>query len=306
MAATADTHSSVRVESKGVQGRWHGAIISGRYLLLVLVGLIMVLPIVFMIVSSFKPDLQLLSDTSSWRAFFPVGDISWNNYTGAFDRAPIGLFVFNSVMVTGVTVALAIFFCSMAGFSFAVLRWPGKRIVLAVVIATFIVPFESIAVPLLLIVNQLPWVGAEGFQLGWLNTYHVQIIPFVVDSLSVFLFVQFFRDLPRDLVEAARIDGASWFQIYTRVFMPISGPVIATVAILKFINMYNQFLWPLMVVQQEEFRPVMVGLQYFFQQNIVWGEIMAYLTLITVPVLLFYLALQRAFIESIASSGVKG
>lgn len=280
--------------------------IAGRYLLLVLVGLLMILPIVFMIVSSFKPDLQLLQDTSSWRAFALVGDISFNNYNSAFDRAPVGLFIFNSTMITGVTVLLSLFICSMGAFSLAVMRWPGRNIVLAVIIATFIVPFETIAVPLLLLVNYLPWIGPEGFTLGWLNTYHVQIIPFIVDSLSIFLFVQYFRDLPRDLIEAARIDGAGWFGIYARIFMPISGPVIATVAILKFIGMYNQFLWPLMVVQQEEYRPVMVGLQYFFQQNVVWGEIMAYLTVITVPVLAFYLSLQRAFIESIASSGVKG
>jgi multiple sugar transport system permease protein len=123
----------------------------------------------------------------------------------------------------------------------------------------------------------------------------------------VFLFVQYFRDLPRDLIEAARVDGASWFQVYRRVVMPLSGPVLATAAILKFLMMYNnQFLWPIMVVQEESYRPIMVGLQYFFQLNTAWGEIMAYLTVITVPVLLFYLFLQRAFIASIASTGVKG
>ena len=107
--------------------------------------------------------------------------------------------------------------------------------------------------------------------------------------------------------QASRVDGASWFQIYRRVVMPLSGPVIATVAILKFLEMYNnQFIWPIMVVQAEDYRPIMVGLQYFFQLNTAWGEIMAYLTIITVPVLAFYLVLQRAFIASIASTGVKG
>ncbi|HSF91023.1 MAG TPA: carbohydrate ABC transporter permease, partial [Paracoccaceae bacterium] len=117
---------------------------------------------------------------------------------------------------------------------------------------------------------------------------------------------QYFRDLPRELIEAARVEGASWFAIYRRVVMPLSGPVLATAAILKFLAMYNQYLWPLMVVQEEEYRPVMVGLQYFFQLNVAWGEVMAYLTMITVPVLTFYLVLQRAFIASIASTGVKG
>ncbi|PJN92727.1 sugar ABC transporter permease, partial [Amaricoccus sp. HAR-UPW-R2A-40] len=97
-----------------------------------------------------------------------------------------------------------------------------------------------------------------------------------------------------------RVEGASWFQIYRKVVMPLSGPVLATAAILKFLAMYNQYLWPLMVTQAEGYRPVMVGLQYFFQLNPVWGELMAYLSVITVPVLAFYLFLQRAFIASIA------
>ena len=134
----------------------------------------------------------------------------------------------------------------------------------------------------------------------------MQIIPFISDALTIFLFVQYFRDLPKDLVDAARVDGASYFQIYRRIIVPLAGPVFATAAILKFLSMYNQYLWPVMSAQSEDYRPIMVGLQYFFQLNIAWGEMMAYLTVITVPVLLFYLSLQRAFIASIASTGVKG
>jgi multiple sugar transport system permease protein len=134
----------------------------------------------------------------------------------------------------------------------------------------------------------------------------VQIIPFIADPFSIFLFVQFFKSLPGELIEAARIDGASWFQIFLRVIVPISGPVIATVAILRGLYMWNQYLWPIMVVQAEQYRPVMVGLQYFFQLNIAWGEVMAYLSIITIPILILFLALQRAFVESIASSGIKG
>ena len=279
----------------------------GRYLLLLFIACIFVFPIIFMIVSSFKPDLQLLQDTSSIRALLPVGDISLNNYREAFERAPIGLFIFNSVFITATTLILSLFLASIAAFAFVFIDWRGKSVVLALVIATYILPFETVAVPLLLLVNNLPWLSAEGVTWGWLNSYQVQIIPWIVRALEIFLFVQYFKDLPRDLVEAARVDGASWFQVYRKVVMPLSGPVIATVAILKFLEMYNnQFIWPTMVVQAEDYRPIMVGLQYFFQLNTAWGEIMAYLTIITVPVLVFYLALQRAFIASIASTGVKG
>lgn len=278
-----------------------------RYLLLSWIALIFVFPIVFMFVSSLKPDLQLLRDSASLRAFLPVGDISFENYFAAFERAPIARFVLNSVFVTAVTLVLSLFLCSLAAFSFVFLDWKGRSVALAVILATFILPFETIAVPLLMIVNNLPWIGLDGFQFGWLNSYHVQIIPWIADALTIFLFVQYFKDLPRDLVEAARVDGATWFKIYSRVIMPLSGPVLATAAILKFIKMYNdQFIWPIMVVQEEAYRPIMVGLQYFFQLNTAWGEVMAYLCIITVPVLIFYLALQRAFIASIASTGVKG
>lgn len=278
----------------------------GRYALLIAVASIFILPLLFMLTASLKPDEQLLRDTASLRAFLPVGDISFDNYTNAFDRVPIAQFIFNSVFVTITTVAVGLVLNSMAGFSIAVLNWPGKYLLLGVIVATFIVPFETIAIPLLLIVNELPWIGASGIEFSWLNTYHVQIIPWIADALSIFLFYQYFSDLPKELIEAAKIDGAGFFQIYSRVYMPIAGPVIGTVAILKFLAMWNQFLWPLITVQAEELRPVMVGVQYFFQLDVAWGEVMAYLSTITIPVLIFYLALQRAFTESIATSGIKG
>ena len=269
--------------------------------------MVFVFPLIFMVVSSLKPDHQLLQDTSSLRAFLPVGDISLNNYFAAFERAPIGRFVANSVMITVITVVASIFLCSLAGFSFVYLNWRGRDLMLSILLATLIVPFETIAIPLLLLVSRLPWIGMEGLTIGWLNTYHVQVIPWIADALTIFLFVQYFKDLPKELIEAARVEGATWWQIYRRVVMPLSGPVLATAAILKSLKMYNdQYLWPLMVVQDEAHRPIMVGLGYFFQLNVAWGELMAYLSLIAVPVLVFYLILQRSFIASIASTGVKG
>lgn len=283
-----------------------GLRLATRYAVLGLIAVIFIFPLVFMVMSSLKPDQQLLQDSGNLRAFLPVGDISLNNYSAAFDRAPVVTFVFNSVLVTGVTVLLSLLICSAAGFAFVFVKWQGRETLLAVLLATLILPFETIAIPLLLMVAHLPWVGTEGITWGWLNSYHVQIIPFVADGLTVFLFVQYFKDLPGELIEAARVEGASWGQIYRKIVMPLSGPILATAAILKFLVMYNQYLWPLMVVQEEGYRPVMVGLQYFFQLNVAWGEVMAYLSLITVPVLAFYLYLQKAFIASIASTGVKG
>ena len=114
----------------------------------------------------------------------------------------IGLFVFNSVLVTGVTVLLSLFFCSLAAFSFVYLNWRGRDLALTIIIATLIIPFETIAIPLLLFVSKLPWIGLEGVEIGWLDSYRVQIIPWIADGLTVFLFVQYFKDLPSELIEA--------------------------------------------------------------------------------------------------------
>ncbi|WP_233256990.1 carbohydrate ABC transporter permease [Promicromonospora sp. AC04] len=267
-------------------------------------------PLVFMFVSSLKPDGQILSDVSSLRAFLPVGDISLDNYAGVFDRVPVARFLFNSVLVTVLVVGLGLVVNSMAGFALSRLRWRGRGLVLALVIATLIVPFETIAVPMVYWVSQLPTLvwedGLLKYDFGWLNSYHVQIVPFIANAFSIFLFTQYFSTIPKSLDEAARIDGAGWFTIYRRIIVPLAGPAFATVAILTFLPAWNQYLWPLMVVQQEELRPVMVGMQYFFQLNTAWGEVMAYTSLITLPVLVVFLSFQRAFVSSVAASGVKG
>lgn len=267
-------------------------------------------PLVFMVVSSLKPDSQILSDTDSWRAFLPVGDISLQNYADVFDRVPVGRFMLNSVIVTTAIVVLGLFVNSLCGFALSRLRWRGRGLVLSVVIATLIVPFETIAVPMVYWVSKLPTLvfenGVPKYDFGWLNTYQVQIVPFIANAFSIFLFTQYFSTIPRSLDEAARIDGAGWFTIYRRIVVPLAGPAFATVAILTFLPAWNSYLWPLMTVQQESLRPVMVGMQYFFQLNTAWGEIMAYTSMITVPVLVVFLAFQRAFVSSVAASGVKG
>lgn len=294
------------MDSKSVKSRNQRLADAGVYILMVILGFVFVFPIVFMFVSSLKPDQQLLRDSASLRAFLPVGDISLDNYKAMFERAPVLRFLFNSLLVTSITVGIGLFVNSLAAYAIAVPRWRGKGIVLGVIIATLIVPFETVAVPLLLIVSRLPSIGGEGLTTGWINTYHVQILPFLAQALIIFLFVQFFKSLPYELVEAARMDGASWFQTYYRIYLPISGPVLSTAAILMIISMWNQYMWPLMTVQSEALRPVMIGLSYFFQLNVAWGEVMAFLSFITIPVLIFFLLIQRTYIESIAASGIKG
>lgn len=272
--------------------------------------LVFAFPIVFMVVSSFKPDAQIFADLTNWRAVAPVGDPSLDNYRGVFERVPAGRMLVNSIAISAVTVVLGIFVNSLAAFALSRMRWTGQRVVLTGIIATLIVPFETFALPMVWWINKLPWLDVSGSGVlitqGWLNSYQVQVIPFIANAFSVYLFYQYFSSIPLEIDEAARVDGASWFGIYRRIVMPLSGPAVATVAILTFLPAWNSYLWPLMVVQSEEYRPVMLGIQYFFQLSVSWGQIMAYASMITVPVVALFLAFQRAFIGSIASAGVKG
>ncbi|GEP28772.1 sn-glycerol-3-phosphate transport system permease protein UgpE [Cryobacterium levicorallinum] len=282
----------------------------GGWLLRVGLAVLFLFPILFMFVSSLKPDQQIFGDLSSIAAFLPVGNISMDNYAAVFDRVPAARFLVNSIGISAITVIAGILVNSLAAFALSRMRVRGKSVILTLIIATLIVPFETLALPLVWWVNQLPSFELSElgfyFTTGWIDTYHVQIIPFIANAFSIYLFHQYFESIPKELDEAARMDGAGWFRIYRQVIMPLSGPAIATVAILTFLPAWNSYLWPLMVVQTEELRPVMVGVQYFFQLNVSWGEVMAYSTLITLPVVALFIAFQRSFVNSIASSGVKG
>ena len=280
-----------------------------QYIVNMLLAFAFIFPIVFMVMSSFKTNDAIFADLRSFRAFLPVGDLSLDNYAGVFTKSKFPRFLFNSILVSAITIGLGLLVNSLAAYALSRLRWKGQKLVLAIIIATLIIPGEAVIIPLLLLVSKLPGVAFDnGLTLtqGWLNTYHVQIVPFITSAFSIFLFYQFFQDIPKDFDEAALVDGANRLQIYRHVIVPSSGPVFATVAILNFLGTWNAFLWPIMTVQSEDIRPVMVGMQYFFQQNVQWGEVMAYATLVTLPVLALFIAFQGAFVRSIAGSGVKG
>ncbi|THV35202.1 carbohydrate ABC transporter permease [Glycomyces buryatensis] len=269
-------------------------------------------PIVFMVVASLKNDHQIFADMNSFKAFLPTGDLSLANYAAVFDRVPFWRFLGNTLFVTAMVTGFGLVVNSMCGYALARMRWKGRGLVFGLIIATLILPFDTTIVPLVYLVANLPWVGFNGLtpvlELGWLNTYRVQIIPFIVNAFSIFLFAQYFKSLPKGLEEAAAIDGAGWLRTYWRIIVPLSKPVFATVAILTVVTSpatWNAYLWPLMTVQSEELRPVMVGVQYFFQLDTAWGEVMAYMTMITLPMVIVFLVFQRAFIQSIASAGMK-
>jgi multiple sugar transport system permease protein len=268
------------------------------YLVLSLLGIFFLFPTIFMLVSSFKSnENQVVRDMATIYAFVPRGELGIGNYLDVFDQMPFGLFMFNSVFIMVAMVAGGLLVNSLIAYALARLRFTGRTVMISVVIALIIIPFEAIAVPLLLVVNRF----------GWLDSYQVQIIPFIADALSIFLFYQFFINLPKDLEEAALVDGASYFRIYWSIVVPLSKPVFATVAILQFILRWGNFLWPLMVTRTEQYRPLPLALQQFFSQDPkLWGDIMAFAAMMTVPVLILFLLFQKWFVQSVATAGVKG
>ncbi len=268
------------------------------YLLMLFLGFFFVFPVIFMLITSFKTnENQVLRDVASLKAFVPYGEMGLGNFYDVFQRMPFQRFLFNSVLIVGLMVLFGMLFNSMAAYALARLRWKGRALVLSIIIALIIIPFEAVAIPLLMEVNLF----------NWLDTYHVQIIPFIADAFSIFLFYQFFIGLPKDLEEAALVDGASRFRIYWNIVVPLSRPVFATVAILQFLTHWGDFLWPLMVTRSENVRPLMIAMQQFFgQYPRIWGQIMAFAAMITVPVLIIFLLFQKWFVQSVASQGVKG
>lgn len=280
------------------------------YALLALLSAIFIFPFLFMLASSIKGNDAIFADVESVRAVLPVGDLTLANYSAVFQRGNIGHFLINSVIITVVTVALGLFVNSLAAYALARLEWRGKQAALVVLVVLLAVPLEAISVPMMLLVTKLPGLDfSEGIALtrSWLDTIYVQIIPFIANAFSIFLFYQFFRDIPKDFDEAAYIDGATPFQVYRHVIVPSSIPVFATVTILQGLAMWNQYLWPVITVPGEEARPLMIGMQQFFAaRRVEWGEVMAYASVITVPILLAFIFFQRWFVRSVVGSGVKG
>jgi len=274
------------------------------YSLMTFLAFFFLFPIVFMLVASLKPDRLVISELDSIRAFIPdPAVLTLENFQGVFERVPFEQYMFNSIFITASIVIGGLVVNSMAAFALARMQWPGRKTLLAIIISLIIIPFEAIAVPLLYQVNRMPWL-TDG---GWLDSYHVQIIPFLADAFSIYLFYQFFISLPKDFDEAARVDGAGFLRIYSTIILPLSRPVFATVAILQFLQYWSFFMWPLMVTRGEEHRPLMVGMQQFFgEAPLVWGQIMAYAAMVTLPVLIIFLMFQSWFVRGVTSSGVKG
>lgn len=257
------------------------------------------LPLLMMVTISLNPNEQdIMVSMGSIRSFIPQV-FSLENYVQVWTDPvhPFPRYLWNTLLITGSTLLLSILFNSMAAFVLAQGTLKVRKLVMILILATLAVPGESLVLPQLMLAS---WAGL-------IDSYQVQIIPGVANAMSIFLFYQFFSRLPKELIEAARIDGFSFFQIYRYVAMPLSKPVISAIAVLQFLEIWNAYLWPVMVTRGPEYRPLSVAMSAYFGTNQAsWGNIMAFAVSMAVPVILFFLIMQRQFIASVMSSGVKG
>ncbi len=266
---------------------------SPRHLLLVPISALMLVPLAWMLVTS----IQTLPESRHFPPHLIPSGIHWSNYPDAWNAAPFGRFYINSLAVTLASVGGNLLFCSLAGYAFARLRFVGSSVLFVVLLATLMVPFQVTMIPTFLIVKHL----------GLINSLGALIAPNLVTPFGIFMLRQFFRTLPIELEEAARMDGCSRLGVLFRIVIPLSAPALATLAIVIFLWTWNDFLWPLIAISSPNESTVQLGLASFqgaHQTN--WPLLMAGNVMALAPMLILFIAAQRYFVQSLASTGLKG
>jgi multiple sugar transport system permease protein len=267
------------------------------YLAHILLGLIILLPLAFALVSSLRPLDEIFRYMSpvSWRTFVPT-QITFDAYTSLFVERGFGRIFFNTFYVSIVNVVVGLVIASMAAFAFVYFEFKGRALLFFLVILTFMIPFEVIAIPLYGLVDSL----------GWIDTYSGIIVPGLANGLVIFLYRQFFLDLPKALIESARIDGASWFKIYAGIILPLCKPVTVSAGLLIFIHQWESFMWPLIATRSKEYKVIQVALSDFVTEFATyWNEMFAGIIIAVIVPVLVLLPLQRYFVNGIANTGSK-
>jgi raffinose/stachyose/melibiose transport system permease protein len=269
-----------------------GAVV--RYAIVGLATVVVGYPVLWMLLQSFKTKFELYANV--WGL---PQQLFLDNYVQAWRIARMGTYVFNSLIVSVGTVAIVLVLASLAGYAFARLRFAGRQVLFYAFIFSLIVPLQVTIIPLYAVVSGL----------GLTNTYFALILPYAAGGLplSIFLLRAFFESVPREIEEAARIDGCSELAAFWRVVLPISGPGLATVTILQFLGAWNEFLLALIFIRNPALRTIPLGLQsFFFEYAVEWGYLFAALSMATVPVILVYVLMQRHFISGLTAGAVKG
>jgi ABC-type glycerol-3-phosphate transport system permease component len=263
-----------------------------RYAVLFLVAIIAAFPFYWMLVGSFSPLADLFSVPPPIVPVHPTA----NNYAELFQRIPFARNALNSFIISLLAGAIGVLLATMAGFAFAKYKFPGREILFYGMIATMVLPEEALVVPLFVLMSQI----------GWVDTYQGAVIPSLASAFGIFWMRQYMAGIPDEMLEAARIDGASDFQIYYLIVLPVLGPGLAALAMILFMRAWNMFLWPLIVLRTEDMYTIplslarLIGLTEQPYHLVLAGSVLA-----TLPLVIVFVLLQRQFIAGVMAGSVK-
>ena len=264
-----------------------------RYAALIIIALLLLTPIYWLIMSSLRPAEHIFrfSGSFSIETLIPFA-VTFENYVQALE-GNVGRALLNSLFVSISTVILGVGVNSLAGFAFAVFEFRFKKALFILVLLSFMMPFESIVIPLYSLMRGL----------GWTDTYAALILPDVAGGLIIFLFYQFFRGIPREIYEAARVDGASWWQIYYNMTMPLSGPTVATASLMMFIHQWDAFFWPLVATSSEKLAVIQVAIaRNMTLEQANWGAFFASASMAVLVAMVPFFLLQRHYVKIVITS----
>ncbi|MCK9483438.1 MAG: carbohydrate ABC transporter permease [Candidatus Marinimicrobia bacterium] len=265
------------------------------YILLILTGIVVILPFVWMILSSFKTAGEIWT----FPPVFMPKKFQWSNYVEAWKALPFDRFFINSLLVTIFVTVGQLFTCSLGGYAFARLRFPGKDKLFLMYLATMMIPFPVLMIPLFIIMQSF----------GWIDTLKSIIVPGLFSAWGTFLMRQFMMGIPRTLEDAAKIDGCSYWRLYWKIIVPLCKPVFATLGIFTFMGTWNQFFWPLIMINTISNKTLPLGL-VMFQTRIAaetpWHLIMAASCATVLPIIILFIIGQKYYVKGIVTSGLKG
>ncbi len=295
-AGSASGESGSAKNAEGVGGRRMVGRALG-FMALFLGAVLFIFPFYYMVVGALQPS----PDTNISGAFPNPADLSLSNFQNINERVPLLRALLNSAIYTGGVILGTLTIGILAGYALSQLKWPGRELVLNLVLLTLIVPFQLLMIPLYVMI-------VRGWGLG--DSYLGMILPFLVNSTAVFIFRQFFLQLPEDMLDAARIDGAGELRVLTQIVLPLSRPAILTAALITFIGPWNEFLWPFLVTKQSELQPLAVALANYISTVAAstanpFGAILAGAVVLALPAVGLFLLFQRYFVESESSAGIK-
>lgn len=265
---------------------------AGYHALLIPPAILMGFPFLWMISASLKKGSEVFSRSLSLIPETP----QWHNYAAAWNSAPFDVFFLNSFLMAAGIVIGQVITCTLAAYGFSQVDFKGKKLLFLIVLSSMMIPAEATIIPAYLIIKEL----------NWLNSYYGLIVPGMTSVFGIFLMRQFFLTLPRDYFEAAKLEGASHYSMYATIALPLAKPAIATLCIFAFLNVYNSYMWPLLITTDVNMRTLQIGLRYLIDSELGtrWPELMAASTFVILPVLLVFVFFQRYFIKGVVGAGV--